>query len=213
MAAKAAATKAKLPAEKLNIVASATQELLNRDLSGKALGTGDTITDFTLPNARNEAVKLSDALKDNTVVLSFYRGGWCPYCNMELRALQAVLPQIEAQGAKLIAVSPEVPDMSLSTAEKNELSFEVLSDVNNVVAKQLNLTFQMPEDLQQLYKNDFNIHVDKHNGNEQFELPMPATYVINQRGEVVYDFVSEHYTQRAEPSEILEVLNKLQQPA
>ncbi len=194
-----------IPKEKLDIMLGSTQELINQHLSKNALKVGDTMVDFELPNINNENETLSGYLKQGPVVLSFYRGGWCPYCNMELRALQAILPQLKAKGASLIAVSPETPDNSLTTSEKNNLEFSVLSDIDNKVAKKIGLVFKMPEALKEVYAS-FNLDVKKHNGNDEFELPMPATYVINLEGKITYAFVPEDYTERAEPSDILELL-------
>ena len=113
---------------------------------------------FTLPDVNGKNVSLEEFTSDFLVV-SFYRGGWCPYCNFELRALQSVLPQLEALNTELVAISPETPDNSLNTAEKNELSFTVLSDIDNTYAKSLGLVFQMPADLQEVY-HSFNLKVD-----------------------------------------------------
>ncbi len=203
---KAAATKKVLASEKYNIMNNATNALAQSGITKNALKTGDTIKDFTLNNVTNNPVNLSNSLKSKRVVLSFYRGGWCPYCNMELKALQNILPEIEANNAELIAISPELPDQSLTTSEKNEISFQVLSDVDNKVAKDFGLTFKMPKDLQDLYTNEFNIQVDKHNGNTDYELPLAATYIINENGKIIYDFVTERYTERAEPADILAAL-------
>ena len=158
-----------------------------------------------MPNATGKTVNLSEVLKDNRVVLTFYRGGWCPYCNLELKAFQNALPKIEAKGAKLIAISPETPDNSLSTAEKNELSFEVLSDTNNKTAKDLGLVFQLPETLQNLYKK-FGIDLDINQNNTNQELPIAATYIIEQDGTISYDYLQEDYKLRADPSEVLTAL-------
>lgn len=201
-------TKQKLPADKYAIMNNATLALVDTDFSKMALRTGDIVKDFTLSNAINKQITLSDILKDKMVVLTFYRGGWCPYCNMALQALQAVLPEIEANGASLVAISPELPNKSLSTIEKNELSFEVLSDIDNTVAKNFKLVFSMPKDLQALYKDEWNIRVDEHNGNEDYELPLAATYIINKNHEIVSHFVTERYTERAEPADIIAVLEK-----
>ena len=198
-----------IPADKRKIMEDSTNALLAKEISKSAVKKGDKIPDFTLPNAVNRAVTLSEVLKNKMAVITFYRGGWCPYCNMELKAFESLLPAFEEKNVQLIAISPEVPDISLSTKEKNELSFEVLSDVDNKVAKDFGLVFKMPEDLQDLYLNSFNIHVAKHNGNDDFELPMPATYVVNQNGDIIYDFIHEDYTKRAEPSEILSFINSL----
>jgi thiol-disulfide isomerase/thioredoxin len=104
------------------------EELRAAGLERNALKAGDRAPDFTLPDATGKPVKLSERLKDGPVVLKFYRGGWCPYCNLELRAYQKALPELEAVGAQLIAVSPESPDNSLSTKEKNQLAFSVVTD-------------------------------------------------------------------------------------
>lgn len=206
---KAAGTKSKLDPIKWNIMNDATNALVAAKHANQALKTGDIIKDFTLTNALGQNRTLTDLLGDGNVVLLFYRGGWCPYCNMELQALQSVLPQIKATGSQLVAISPELPDSALDTMEKNELEFEVLSDLDNNVAKSLNLVFTMPEELRDLYHNQFNIHVDKANGNKDYELPMAATYVINSKREIVFDWISEKYTERLEPEVLIEYLSKI----
>ncbi len=202
-------SKDRIPADKRTIMENATNALLSKEMSKSALKTGDKVPNFTLSNATGQEVTFYDLLKEKNAVVSFYRGGWCPYCNMELQALQSVLPQIQENNAQLIAISPELPTTALSTTEKNELSFEVLSDINNTVAKNFGLVFKMPQDLQEVYKNDFNIHLDQANGDNSAELPMPATYVVNKNGEIIYDFIQEDYTKRAEPSEVVNVLKDL----
>jgi peroxiredoxin len=117
-----------------------TQSAVDKGIGTGGPNAGDAATDFELPDARGKTVRLSDRLADGPVVISFYRGGWCPYCNLELHALQEHLPQFEQLGASLVAISPQVPDESLNTAEKNELTFSVLSDVGNAVARQYGLT-------------------------------------------------------------------------
>ena len=126
---------------------------------------------------------------------------------MELKALQDILPELGELNTELIAITPETPDNSLTTSEKNELTFFVLSDIDNVYVKSLGLVFQLPEDLQGVY-NDFGIDVMKHNGNNDFELPMPATYIVNKDREVIYSFVPEDYTERLDPETILEIIKK-----
>ena len=200
-AKKEASSKA-IPKEKLEIMARGTEALKNSSLSEKALKVGDLIPDFELPNALGNKISLKSLLSKGSVVISFYRGGWCPYCNIELRALQNLLPEFEKYNTSLIAISPETPDNSLNTVEKNNLSFEVLSDIDNKVAKQFGLVFQLPDDLREVY-HSFNIDVPKHNGNRDYELPMPATYVVNSEGIIKYAFVPEDYTERASPDEIL----------
>ena len=186
-----------------DIMRTAIEELLASSMIEKAFKTGDKFPEVILPNAKGEQINLDDVLNENKIVLAFYRGGWCPYCNLELKALQNVLPEIEAKGAKLIAISPESPDNSLTTQEKNELSFEVLSDKNNDVARALNLVFKLPEELQDLYFNKFKIDLDSNQGNTNQELPIAATYIIERDGTISYHFLQEDYKLRADPEEIL----------
>ena len=198
--------KASQPEEIKAVMAKATTDLINSQLAEKSLSKGDKIPNFSLPNAVGEEVTLESLLSRGAVVISFYRGGWCPYCNMELRALQQVLPEIEARGATLVAISPETPDSSFSTQEKNELSFEVLSDRGNIYAKELGLVFTLPESLRPIY-NNFGIDIPAHNGDTSFELPLPATYIVTADGTVIYSFASADYTERLDPAEIIKALD------
>lgn len=200
--------KANQPEKIKSVMATATTDLIESKLAEKSLGKGDKIPDFSLPNAVGEEVSLNSLLAKGAAVISFYRGGWCPYCNMELRALQQALPEIEAKGASLVAISPETPDASLSTKEKNELSFEVLSDRNNQLAKKLGLVFTLPESLRPIYKN-FGIDIPAHNGEDTFELPLPATYVVAADGTVIYSFAHADYTKRLDPAKIINALDNL----
>ena len=195
------------PEEIKAVMAQATIDLIDSQLAENSLGEGDKIPNFSLPNAVGKEVTLESLLNKGALVISFYRGGWCPYCNMELRALQQALPEIEANGATLVAISPETPDNSLSTQEKNELTFEVLSDRNNLLAKQLGLVFTLPESLRPIYSN-FGIDIPAHNGDRTFELPLPATYVVAADGTVIYRFATGDYTERLDPAEIVKVLKK-----
>lgn len=172
-----------------------------------ALNLGDRISDFELVNAVGKKVKLSDVLQQGPVVLSWYRGGWCPYCNIELRSLQQHLPAFKALGASLLALSPELPDKSLDTKEKNNLAFEVLTDYNNNVARQFGIVFQLNEELIPVY-NDFH-KLEDYNGVDTNELPIPATFVIDTDFTVRYAFVDPDYRRRADPEEILSVLKTM----
>ncbi len=169
---------------------------------------GQPAPDFELPNVKGSSVRLSEKVNAGPVILSFYRGQWCPYCNLELKALQNALPELEKRGAQLIAVSPQTPDSSLSTTEKNELSFEVLSDEGNQVAQQYGLVFTLPEELRPIYAG-FGIDLPAHNGDDTFELPIPATFVIGKDGAIALAFADADYTQRAEPDAIIAALDKL----
>lgn len=197
-----------VPDHIIETMRKAEEALRESGLAERALATGNDAVDFTLPNANGEQVSSEALRQQGPIVVSFYRGGWCPYCNLELQALQSVNGEIEALGAHLIAISPEVPDESLSTAEKNELDFEVLSDVNSVVAGQYGLAFSLLEDLRPIYKK-WGADVAAVNDDPDCKLPIPATYVINQGGRIVASCVDVDYSKRLEPEEILESLRNI----
>ncbi len=187
----------------------AEEALQESHLAERALAAGNDAVDFTLPNAKGEQVSSEALRQQGPIVVSFYRGGWCPYCSLELKALQSVNAEIEALGARLVAISPQLPDESLSTAEKNELEFEVLSDTNSEVADQYGLTFSLDENLRPIYKN-WGADVAAMNDDPDCKLPLPAIYVISQEGKIVHAFVEEDYTKRLEPDEILDSLRNIQ---
>lgn len=198
----------RISSEKKTIMQQATDELRKSGIVDQTLNVGGKAPDFSLPNVWGTEVKLSNQLRKGPVVLSFYRGGWCPYCNLELRALQAALPEIYALGGNLIAISPQRPEASLTAAEKNELTFEVLSDVGNEVARAYGLGFQVPEALRRVYRS-FRIDLAAENGDERFELPMPATYVLDTSGRVRLAFIDPDYTQRLDPATVVASLREL----
>jgi len=195
-----------VPEEVKETMFAATQKLQALGISKKALKFGDKAKEFILPNALGKPVSLYQVLDENDfVVVNFYRGEWCPYCNMELNALQNINEELNSLNAKLIAVSPQSPDASLSTMQAHELAFEVLSDSYNKVAKAYGLVFSLAQELRPLYES-FGIDIPGLNGEDSYELPMPATYVVNKDKEIIYAFVDEDYTKRAEPQEILEAI-------
>ncbi len=196
-----------IPAEKLSVMLAETDTLKAKELERYAPKVGEVFPTFSLTDQLGNEVTLLDKLKQGPVVLTFYRGGWCPYCNLELRAYQNVIEDIKTQGASLLAITPELPDASISTAEKNELTFSVLSDLNAEFAKTLGLVFTLPDSLMPIYSS-FGIEIEAHNGKGVFELPLAATYVIDQSGKIVFADVTADYTLRAEPSEVVELLKK-----
>ncbi|WP_445722458.1 peroxiredoxin-like family protein [Flavobacterium sp.] len=196
---------AKIPLEIQNVMKKAIKDLEESGLVANALKKGDTIPEITAPNATGKTISVQEKLKTGKVILAFYRGGWCPYCNLELKALQEILPQIEEKGATLIAITPETPDNSLSTTEKNALTFEVVTDKDNKIASAFNLTYKLPKELVDIYLN-FGINLEKSNENISNELPIAATYIIDTDGAIVYDFIKEDYKLRADTAEILAAL-------
>lgn len=185
-----------------------TQRFIKNGLTPVGLEVGDQMPSFELPDQTGQLVKSADLLKNGPLVVSFYRGGWCPYCNLQLQALQKLVPEFEKLGAQLVAISPQKPDESLSTAEKNELSFTVLSDADRQVGESFQLMFKVSEDIKPLYQG-FGIDLDAVNGDDSWRLPVPATFVVNNEGEVVYAFVNGDYKKRAEPNDILQVLRSI----
>lgn len=202
--AQKAAWAAKASDDKKKLYDEGIEAIVKDGIIENAKNVGDKAPDFTLKNATGESISLSDYLKKGKVILTWYRGGWCPYCNLTLRSLQQSLPDFQAKGANLLALTPEVPDKSLTTSEKHGLEFEVLSDVGNEVAKKYGVVFELIPDLADSYQNAFDLH--GYNGDESNELPLAATYIINQNGEIEYAFLHKDYRYRAEPSEILDNL-------
>ena len=201
-----ATTVTKIPGETLAVMKGATEDLVASGIAAQSASAGSAAPGFSLPNAQGEPVASEALWADGPVVVSFYRGGWCPYCNIELRALQERLPEIEALGARLVAITPETPDNALSTQEKNEIAFEVLSDGGNRVASAFGLTFRLPDAVNDLYKGQFGIDIEASNGEGSQTLPVPATFVIGKGGKVLKAFVDADYTKRAEPDEIVAAL-------
>lgn len=174
----------------------------------RAIRTGDQAPDFTLPDPQAKDVSLATLLEAGPAVVTFYRGGWCPYCNIQLRAYQAILPEMTALGARLVAISPQLPDGSLSTAEANQLTFGVLSDVGNRVARAFGLVWSLPEELRAALRSN-NKALPGINGDDSWELPVPATYVIARDGRVALAAIDVDYRNRLEPDAILTTLRSL----
>jgi peroxiredoxin len=174
-----------------------------------AAGVGALAPDFRLPDAKGTPVSLTDLLRRGPVVVTFYRGGWCPYCNIQLRAYQAALPRIAALGAQLVAISPQLPEHSLSTARADELTFVVLSDVGNVAARRFGLVYALPEELRAALRSN-NKELPGINGDESWELPVPATYVIAQDGRIILAYIEVDYRKRLGPEAVLDALRSLQ---
>lgn len=202
------ASSSNLPAEKKQIMLNAIDELSVSQIKEKAIKVSDKISDFSLSNHKGEKISLYDYLKKGSVVLTFYRGGWCPYCNIQLHFYQKNLAQFKKYNANLIAISPETPDNSLNTIKKNELEFEVVSDINNEYAKKLGLVFSLNKDLTELYKS-FGINLEENQNNKNWELPLSATFVIDKEGIVQYSFIDVDYKKRADVSEIVKALKSL----
>ena len=194
-----------LPDDAQATVAENFEYIMSSDFGSQALNTGDTATDFTLPNVKGESTRLYELLEQGPVVLNFYRGGWCPFCSLEFKSVHDILPQIKELGATLVGISPELPDNSLDTIEKNQLQFEVLSDVGNHIARQYGIVMHVPEMIRPLYL-EWGLDIPAFNGDDTWELPIPATYVTDTNGKLVSAYVNKNYTERMEPDDIINAL-------
>ena len=193
--------------DKIEVYEKGIQEVRESGILENALNVGDKAIGFELQNPTGEKVTLEEYLKEGPVILTWYRGGWCPYCNMTLHKLQEYLPQYKELGANLIALTPETPDKSLTTQEKHALQFEVLTDTDNGVAKQYGIVFKLNPEVSQYYKERFSL--EEYNDTDSDELPLAAAYIIGQDGIIKYAFLDADYKKRAEPSVLLEELKKL----
>jgi peroxiredoxin len=197
----------RVPAERQVIMERHIAQL-REGLAKTALKVGDRAPSIVLNNAKGETVDVGALLKKGPVIVAFYRGGWCPFCNLELRAFQRLLPDIEAAGASLVAISPEKPDDSLSTAEKNALTFEVLSDVGQKVGRAFRLVYEFSDELKSAY-NGFGLDIPAKNGTAaEWALPISATYIIDRDGLIIYAYTDADYRDRADPTDILAVLTR-----
>jgi peroxiredoxin len=189
--------------ERVTMMETATRDLRATGIEQRALRVGDAApASLTLSDALGRPVRLAELWSRGPLVLLFYRGGWCPYCNLELRAWQHKLPELQGLGASLVAVSPQTPDNSLSTAEKNELAFPVLSDSSLTASDAFGITFTLPPELVELYGRVGN-ELPVVNGNGQWALPLPATFVVSRDGRIVFAHVEADYRERAEPADVL----------
>lgn len=197
-----------LPEEVQQTVGGVMQRLMSSNITDNASNVGDKAPEFRLPTVKGGDTTLSELLESGPVVLSFYRGGWCPFCNLEFKALHDKLPEMQALGATLVGISPEALAVSQQTAQDNALEFEVLSDEGNRVARDYGLVMVVDEAIRPHYMQ-WGIDIPSANGDETFELPVPATYVIDQSGVIRAAHVDKDYTKRMEPADIVAALRAL----
>ena len=189
------------------IMERATAQLIASGQASRAAKAGDMAPVFTLRDGHGHEVSSQEFLAKGPLVVSFYRGVWCPYCNAELQALEATLPMIREAGANLVAISPQLAVNSQKSERVNQLSFPILSDPNNLVADSFGLRYALPNYLVDLYKRLKN-SLPAFNGDDSWTLPMPARYVIAPDRTIVYAEVNPDYTQRPEPEDLLPVLRQ-----
>jgi peroxiredoxin len=199
--------RSRAPQTTQDLYARGTREVADSGILDAAKNVGDTAPGFELSDAAGRAVTLDGLLSQGPVVMVWYRGGWCPYCNLTLRAYQERLDEITALGATLVAISPELPDSSLSTKDKNELAFTVLSDRGNAVARDYGVVFTLNDDVKASYANFFSLV--EFNGDDSGDLPLSATYVIDANGTIRWAFLDADYTKRAEPGDVIAALRAI----
>jgi peroxiredoxin len=194
--------------EVLDAMHRATAQLIESGQAQRAKKAGDLAPEFALTDSDGKPVSSRELLAKGPLVVSFYRGVWCPYCNMELQALQAALPEIAARGASLVAISPQTAANSRKSQRHNNLGFPILSDAKSEVANAFGVRFALQDYLIEVYKG-FNNNLPVVNEDPAWVLPMPARFVIGTDGIVAYAEVNPDYTQRPDPSELLPVLDRL----
>jgi len=200
----------KQPPHIIEAMTRATADLIATGQAERALKAGDRAPSFTLPGPDDKTVASTDLLARGPLVVTFYRGVWCPYCNMELQALQETLPDIQAAGASLVAISPENAANSRKSVRQNELTFPILTDKGNEVAAAFGLRFHLWDELVTLYKG-FGNDLALVNGEPSWTLPMPGRFVIAPDGVIAYAEVNPDYTRRPDPDALMPALRKAAQ--
>jgi len=181
---------------------------LKKELPNPGIAVGQKVPMFTLANAFGQPISLKKELKKGPVVLVFYRGSWCPYCNLHLNVLKNAKPEFAKYNAQVIAVTPQQPDRSAEQIEKDGYPFEVLSDISSKVMKDFGLYFELSEKMQAIYQK-FNLDLESYNGSGRNVLPIPGSFVIDQTGTVVAMQAQVDYKARMEPADILLALEQL----
>ena len=194
-----------VPQEVLEAFGKSIEDLQKKKIEEKSIKLGEIMPEFLLPNVKNEIINSNEILKNGKMIIAFYRGSWCPYCNLELKMLQDHLPKIKHKNATLVAISPQSPDNSLTVVEKHNLTFEVLTDTDNLFAKQLGISFEL-QDFVLPYYQALGIDLMHFNKNNDNSLPVPAVFVIDQNGKIIYKFVDANYMNRIDIDELLQTL-------
>lgn len=184
-------------------------DLLRRaEWLGKALRAGDVAPDFALPDCADAGMRLGDLLRDGPIVLKFYRGRWCPFCTLELRAYQRLLPEFRALGAELIALSPQNDQETAFNRDRDHLHFPMLTDVDNAIASQFGITYEVSDEVRRLLERA-GLDLARTNAASGWTIPLPAVYLIGQDRRIAWAYVDPDYLHRAEPDAVLAELKRL----
>jgi peroxiredoxin len=193
------------PQEVLNTMGTEIGKLANSGIMDTALKVGDKAPEFELIDSDGDVVSLSNLTKKGNVVISFNRGNWCPFCSIEFKHLQNSINDIKSAGANLVSISPQLPEKSAELKSQNGLDYPILYDKRNEVAKKFGIAFSLAEALRPIHKA-FEMDIPAHNGEDSFELPIPATFVIDSNNEIVFASVNPNWMERAESNEYLPLL-------
>jgi len=194
------------PQEVLDIMGAEIGKLAESGIVESALQVGDKAPDFELQNSKGNSMNLNSLVNNGNTIVSFARGNWCPFCNIEFKHLQQTVNEIKEAGANLVVISPQLPERSAQLISDNGLDYPILYDKGNEVAKKFGISFTMAESLRPIHKA-FKMDIPAHNGDDSFELPIPATYVINSNKEIIFASLSPNWMERAASDEYLSVLN------
>jgi len=197
--------RAMVPAERLAVVDHEAEELVRSGQADRALKAGDRAPAFELPDGDGMLWRSEDLLRSGPLVIVFYRGRWCAYCNAQLSALQETHQNIAAAGASLIAISPQTQKHSYMTRDMHKLRFPVLSDAGNQVARKFGLVYRLLPDMQAMYESIMT-KLPGYNGDQSWELPLAATYVVQPDGKIFWTRIDADWRHRPEPEEILQVV-------
>lgn len=194
-----------VPAAALEVHARAVAALRSQGLAAKSLAVGAPMPAFSLPDHNGEIVSSADLLGHGRLVVCFFRGRWDPFCCGQMEAMNRVLPEIKQAGALLVTISPQTVKQSFFMADQHRLGFPLLSDARNQVARQFGLVYRVPPEQESIYRRAF-INLPLANGDESWELPIPAAYVVDRDGTLLFAYANEDDAERAEPREIVESL-------
>jgi peroxiredoxin len=200
--------RAMVPAERLAVVDHAAEELVQSGLAERSLKIGDPAPAFELPDGDGMLWRSEDLLRGGPLVIIFYRGRWCAYCNAQLSALQEIHPKLAETGASLVAISPQTQKHSYMTRDMHKLRFPVLSDQGNQVARKFGLVYRLSPEMQAMYESIMT-KLPGYNGDQSWELPLAATYLVQPGGKISYACVDADWRKRPEPEEILQIVDSV----
>jgi len=201
--------KEKTPSHIIPTIEATTQRLRDSHLTERALQPGQTITDFDLPDQTGRLVSSAGLRRSGSLLILFYRGTWCPFCNLTVQAYQERQQAFQERGVTLVAISPQTPDNSLTLEQKHSLRFPLLSDHGNVVARQFGIVFRMDSALRQV-QEQFGVDIPAYNGEDSFELPLPGTFLVSREGKVLKSFVEADYMKRLEPETAINWIDEME---